>query len=337
MQSNLTQVLSQYPLKVKSVSLIADKGKKAAWSVSTSAGLKILKKAPSNKSRLLFLLKAVKHLQKNGAPIPNIVSTRAGRSYAQDGTGTCYVLSDSVSGKSPRYTDTTLVPIMKLMGKFHAASRGFSAPYPTGERSHLGKWEAGYVRHLERLESFKTAAARNGSEFAKLYLAHADSFIRQGKDALKWIQGDAYSKWVKKISAQKNLCHQDFAAGNLIQTGKGIYIIDMDSLTYDLPARDIRKIFNKVMKSTGWSADKAVAMLRAYHQSYPLTAEECRVIYADLLFPHLFYGLASKYFNKRQEWNSPKMLQKLKALVSSDKNRLQTLAAWDRIVSRALT
>ncbi len=48
-------------------------------------------------------------------------------------------------------------------------------------------------------------------------------------------------------------------------------------------------------------------MLRAYREAHPLSEEECQIVYADLMFPHLFYGLSSKYFNKRAEWNQDLM------------------------------
>ncbi|MGG4146296.1 CotS family spore coat protein [Paenibacillus algorifonticola] len=342
----ITGLMSQYPLQVKSIKLISDKRKKATWSLATSAGTKILKKAPVSKQRLLFLLQAIRHLQKNGAPIPRMVATTDGKDYAEDSSGSCYVLSDAAEGESPSYATGDLLLIMKELGKFHMASRGFQSTYTTNEREHLGSWGRSYAKHLDQLERFKGMAlsSRSGksgsissssSEFERLFLLHVDKFIDQGKAALHLIQSSPYTNWVNKVAVQRNLCHQDFAAANLIKTRQGLAIIDMDSLTFDLPARDIRKIFNKVMKKHGWSSSKAISMLRAYREVHPLSAEECSVIYADLLFPHLFYGLSSKYFNKRTEWNAPQTIQKLKALITSDRERQQMLASWDSIVKQS--
>ncbi|MBB3113685.1 spore coat-associated protein S [Paenibacillus phyllosphaerae] len=336
-QSQVTAILAQYPIQVKSVRIIQDKGKKAAWTVETSTGTKILKKSPARKERLLFLMQATKHLQNNGASIPRIVATREGVDFAEDANGACYVLSEAVQTTGRiGYTGEELNQIMREMAKFHIASRGFQANRGTKSRNHLGRWENGYQNHLDNLELFKALANRSSSTFSKLFMQHVDAYIKQGNEALAVIQGNAYRRWVNKVSVQRNLCHQDFAAGNLIKTSKGFYIIDMDSITLDLPARDIRKIFNKVMKKTGWSAVKATAMLRAYHERHPLTKEECSVIYADLLFPHLFYGLANKYFTGRLEWTLEVTNRKLGAMIQDDKNRLQMLAQWDTIVNNAL-
>lgn len=335
MQENVNSVnsiMSQYPLRVRKVQLISDKGKKATWTIVTGSGTKILKKSPATKKRLLFLIQAIKHLQKNGAPIPAMVTTRAGEEYSEDSSGNCYVLSDAVRGTKPTYKTSDLFTIMKELGKFHMASRGFQSNFTTNEREHLGGWPKSYARYIERLESYKKMA-KSSNEFEKLYLLHADNFISQGKEALKWIQSKYYTNWVNKVAAQRNLCHQDFAAANLIKTNKGMAIIDMDSLTFDLPARDIRKIFNKVMKKHGWSSSKAVLMLRAYREVHPLSDEECQIIYADLLFPHLFYGLSSKVFDKR--WNKPRTLIKFKALINSENERQQMLSSWKTIVKQS--
>ena len=63
-------------------------------------------------------------------------------------------------------------------------------------------------------------------------------------------------------------------------------------MTYDLPARDLRKIIGKnAEKSNRWSAEAVSEILGWYTEVNPLGAGEMEVLYADLLFPHWFYGL----------------------------------------------
>ncbi|XID93929.1 CotS family spore coat protein [Paenibacillaceae bacterium WGS1546] len=336
--ANPAEVLKQYPIVVRGVALLSWKGKKGTWAVKTDQGLKVLKKTSATKERQLFLNQAVQHLRRNGAPIPRLVRTRSGSDVAEL-NGACYVLSNAVQGSSPDYdTLSDLRDIMKTLGRFHRASRGFQAVGEGRERKHLGRWEDGYVRHLEELEAFKTQARRSGSSFSRLYLQYADVFIRHGQDALRMIRGGSYIRWVRKAEREKNLCHQDFAAGNLIRTSRGLYIIDMDSLTYDLPARDLRKIFNKVMKKKGWSMERTVTMLRAYHSVHPLSEDEYQVLRADLLFPHLFYGICSKYYKRPSaiEWDESKTLEKLRAMIRAEESKMQVLTRWDQVVQRAM-
>lgn len=339
MKPNTAEVLKQYPLAVRKIRLLSWKEKKGAWAVQTDRGLKVLKKSPASRARQRFLNEAVRHLRTNGAKIPNIVQTRGGSDIAEY-QGSCFILYDAVQGRSPEYdSPTELQQIMKTLGRFHLASRGFSGTDDGDERMHLGKWADGYTKHLEDMQRFKEQARGQSSRFSKVYLKHADTFIRHGQEALRTIQSGAYNQWVSKVEKQKNLCHQDFAAGNLIKTSKGMYVIDMDSLTYDLPARDLRKILNKVMKKKGWSLDRTVAMLKAYHSVHPLTANEYSVLKADLLFPHLFYGISSKYYKRRTErdWNAGKTMEKLGAMIRTEISKMNVLNQWDLVIKRVMS
>ncbi|WP_123041245.1 CotS family spore coat protein [Cohnella candidum] len=331
------EILKLFPLSARDCRLLSWKGKKAVWHVKTDQGAKILKKSPASEPRLRFLCQAVRHLRANGAPVPALVRARDGTDYVRLGEA-CYTLTDAVDGRSPEYgSPSELRRIMRTLGRFHLASRGFQGSGDGEERSHLGRWAEGYRKHLEDLEAFRRQARAAASPFDKLYLKHADEFIRQGREALETLNGDAYREWVAKIDRIKNLCHQDFASGNLILNADGIHVIDMDSLTYDLPARDLRKIFNKVMKKSGWNESKAAVMLQAYHAAHPLNESEYRVVKTDLLFPHLFYGISSKFFGRRMEsgWKDETALEKLKTMIRAETSKMEVLNRWDAIVRLA--
>lgn len=314
------------------------KKKKGVWKIYTNQGTKILKKSPLSKERMSFILSAIQHLQGKGIYLPDIIPTKSGSLFLEL-KGAYYIMSESIAGPPPSYDSIKdLEKIMQTLGRFHKASRGFQSPMEAKEREHLGKWAESYQKHINDLSQFKALAAKDSSLFSKLFLKHVDSFVNQGNQALQVIQSPAYLQWVEKVNQQKNLCHQDFAAGNLMKTKKGVAVIDMDSLTFDLPARDIRKIFNKVMKKKGWNISKASRMLESYHSAHPLTAEEYKVIYADLLFPHLFYGISSKYYqNRAKEWSSAKHLEKLKMNLRSEKSKEQVLSKWDKLVQKVIS
>ena len=117
------------------------------------------------------------------------------------------------------------------------------------------------------------------------------------------------------------MCHQDFAAGNLILTSSGLYVIDTDSITFDLPARDIRKLFNKIMKKSGKANSELAKKIINYYQSInPLIYDEWQVVKYDLMFPHLFLGAMSKYYNQREEsWTTEKYMQRIKEMIDVEK------------------
>jgi spore coat-associated protein S len=331
----IREILKAYPFQVKGIKMISYKGKKGVWSVLTDKGNKILKKSPAQKAgRVQFICKAVRHLRARGIELPAVIPTRSGSDFAER-QGAFYVLSEAYRGKSPEYDNSSdLAAIMKAMGKFHKASKGFTYKGKAGQREHLGKWDKSYAKHLDELRNFKSLAAKKNSPFCKLFLRHADRFIAEGNKALNIIRGSAYTNWVRKVKSEKNICHQDFASGNLLKTKQSMAIIDTDSFTYDLPARDLRKILNKVMKKKGWNRAKTISMLRAYQSVHPLSADEYKVLYADLLFPYLFNGIGSKYFKGRTgDWNSAKTLEKLKLMVRAELSKNKVLDKWTGITN----
>jgi len=74
---------------------------------------------------------------------------------------------------------------------------------------------------------------------------------------------------------------------------------DTDSITIDIPARDIRKLLNKIMKKNGkWNLEILRKFIRIYQSENPLSFSEWTV------FPHLFLGAMNKFYYKRdKEWS----------------------------------
>lgn len=327
----LDQVLAEYDINVNKITLETYKEKKGVWWVDTCQGKKILKKMPMSKDRLLFVLSAVEHLAANGVNLPEIIKNKDGALFVEY-EGATFVLSEAVSSKPPSYNiPSELAMIMRGMAGFHTASRGFQPPADAKIRSHLGVWPKTYLEQITDLESFREQASQNKSNiFDATYLEECDYFINLAKETLIALINSPYKKLVETADQKVNLCHQDFASGNLgLITKDSIYVFDTDGITYDLAARDVRKICNKVMKKRGgWDLNLFKDMLRAYNEVNPLTREEYETLFIDLRFPHLFYGIASKYYQSREkEWPENKFQQRLLTMVKTEKSKLAVLDA----------
>lgn len=327
----LDQVLAEYEVDVSKITLETYKEKKGVWWVDTGQGKKILKKMPMSRDRLLFILSAVEHLAANGVNLPKVIKTKNGALYVEI-DGATFVLSDAVSSKPPSYNiPAELAMIMRGMAGFHAASRCFQPPSEAKIRSHLGLWPKTYLEQITDLENFRELALQDKTNrFNAAYLAECDYFISLAKETLIALLNSPYKKLVEEGDQKVNLCHQDFASGNLGLVRKDcIYVFDTDGITYDLAARDVRKICNKVMKKRGgWDLNLFKEMIRAYNEINPLTREEYEVLFIDMRFPHLLYGIASKYYQSREkEWPENKFQQRLLTMVKTEKSKLAVLDA----------
>jgi len=327
------RALAYYPFEIIQIHLLSFKGKKAVWSVETDQGELIVKKVPFAPKNIEFMIHAIDYLRERGVRTPAVWRTMDGQGFAAV-DGEHFVVFEAVRGQSPEYeNDEELRLIMRGMAAFHRASRGIESPTGEFPSMLLYEREKDMTAQLERLEAWKAETALRGaqSEFERLFLDHADAFLTDGRKAVKLLEESGFEQWVAQTSTVKTLCHQDFAAGNLAIGEDGfLYVYDMDSLTVDVPIRDLRKILNKVMKKDcAWSLERMLFMLRSYQEEHALTEHHYRSLAADLLFPHLFYGQISKYYERReQSWTERKHIEKLAEMIATEHSKRDVLEAF---------
>lgn len=337
----LSEVLERYPYTVKGIRTESYKQKKGVWWVETTKGFRILKKHPNSEPVLRFLLSAILHLQNKGIHIPRVNETIDGDLYVKLGD-TCFMLIDAVEGVNPDYKKPEeLNAIVREMGRFHHASVGFISPDDSKARQHLGNWQQDFSADADRLKEFYNEEKNKTvhKEFGEIVLEVFPSFLQRMEASIAGLDGPEYAAWVNKVETNGGLCHQDFAAGNILlnPTGK-VYILDTDSLTIDLPARDIRKLLNKVMKKNGkWDPALLETVIRAYQQANPLSIDEWAVLKLDLTFPHLFAGIMDKYYRQREkDWTESKYLSRLKEMIAVERSLEEVLKKYDAIIRKGV-
>lgn len=332
----LNEVLSNYDITVLETKNESYKDKKGVWWVYTPKGNKILKKVSNSEDTLKYIVSAVKHLTENGILLPKINKTKTGDHYVKIDK-TCFILLDIVEGKNPSYNSLKeLKEIVRGLAKFHKASAGFFPPTESKPKIHLGTWIEDYSEQIEDMNNFYNAevSSKENSEIGRTIIKEFPYFYKMGKKSIEGLKGSEYAEWVDKAAKTGCLCHQDFAAGNLFLNGSDLFIIDTDSITVDIPARDIRKLVNKIMKKNGkWDANLAKSIFEYYQQENPLTLSESEVIRLDLLFPHLFIGAMNKYYYKRdKEWTTEKYLKKIKEMAEIERSKVSILENFDSLV-----
>ncbi|AOZ94429.1 CotS family spore coat protein [Paenibacillus crassostreae] len=328
------KVMGYYPMKVKNIYLISFKGKKAVWSVDTDIGEVIMKKVPFELVGLEFMTFAIDYLRNNGIHTPGVYKTTNGESWV-DLEGEYFVIFESVHGRSPEYEHKEeLRMIMHGMASFHKASSGINSPTDEYPSFLLTEWEKDMTKRSDRLEAWKVEIAQKADKntFDQIFLQHIDEFLVQCKSSLAMFEQSGFTNWVEHTKITKTLCHQDYAAGNLaIGSDNHLYVFDMDSLTVDVPIRDMRKILNKVMKKreSGWDLELMLTMMKAYQEVNPLTKEQYHALVADLLYPHLIYGQVNKYYGHREEqWTEKKHIERLKDMIATEKSKGIVLQAF---------
>ncbi|MBB6632635.1 CotS family spore coat protein [Cohnella thailandensis] len=335
------KAVSHYPIKADKIMLLSFKGPKSVWAIQTDAGEAILKKIPISEERLKFMIHAIEYLKGNGVRTPGVFRTKTGESYVRS-DGENFILLEAIRGRSPEYEiEEELLLVLKGMALFHKASRGIEVPPGTKATSHLGEWNEDFAKRINQLEQWQQERSRatHKTEFDVLFLKHADALLEQARSSLDLLDQPPYRQWVEAAKTEKWLNHQDYAAGNLAITATGeLYVYDMDSLTFDLPVRDIRKILNKVMKKRDrWDLELMVKMLKAYQEVHPLTKDQYSVLMADLRFPHLFYGQVSKYYQNREPgWTPHKHVSRLNDMIAAETSKEAVLQSFESRIDEVI-
>ena len=79
-------------------------------------------------------------------------------------------------------------------------------------------------------------------------------------------------------------------------------MLDLDGVTYDLAARDLRKIIGKQSEDgDGWNKDRVGRIVGWYEGGRKLSAEEKEILAIDLLFPHWFFAEVKNMYKKNKQ------------------------------------
>jgi spore coat-associated protein S len=338
-KEDLESILVRYDIEVIDIRTESYKNKKGVWWIKTPGGYSILKKHSNSDKTLDFIIAAVEYLQGKGIRIPKVIPASNGEKYVCL-NNCCYVLNEAIPGVNPSYSSREqLEKVVRELAAFHKASTGFVPPQGCKPRIHLGSWPKTYRERTDKLSSYhalENSAAVHG-DFGTTILEEFGYFLQRARDSIIGLESSFYWQWVENSKKTGGLCHQDFAAGNLILTEAGeMYVLDIDSITMDIPVRDIRKLLLKVMKKRGcWEAGLTKDILAWYQAENPLEYRQWQVLKWELMHPHLFSGIMTKYYEKREEsWTHAKYHRRLKEMVKVEKTIQPVIEGFETLIPR---
>jgi len=295
-------VLKEYNLIPVKVSVIQSGSIKTVWKVETQSHMLCLKRLKQTYDRALFSVNAQIHIKKSGGKVPAIVPAANKQSIVQY-NDQLFVLYEWIAGKDLNFLNASDLPsAVQGLAEFHIASKGYETVGSARISSKLGKWPEQYLSMQNKFTSWKDTAQSNASSSShSSYLQHVDAITDIANRALEYLNKSSYASLTAPGSSSIVLCHQDYGKGNAISTDKGVFVLDLDGVTFDLPARDLRKIIGKLSENKGqWDVNTIHRVVELYCKTNPLPIEEKKVLYIDLLYPHWFYGLVkNQYLNNK--------------------------------------
>lgn len=298
-----TVMIEYWDIHVQSIELIQGGQMALVWKLLTDRGPLCLKRIHRPEKKALFSIYAQDYLAEKGTHVPGIIANRKGRLYTKQGPF-LFVVYDWIEGR-PFDTSVSedLARMMQGLARYHLDSTGYTPPEGIPVFTKLGQWPKHYMKRCLQMESWKLIARQTPDDpFCRLYLAEIDAPIHSGADTLKKLIASGYSDWVQESRESPGLCHQDYGTGNTLLSDDQTWIIDLDTTTFDLPVRDLRKMIIPLMGDQGeWDEELFRSMIQAYEDVRPLTQVQKKIMLTDMLFPYELYETVNEKFGRKND------------------------------------
>jgi CotS family spore coat protein len=288
------KVLTHYDLKVSKMEVITTKADKGGliWKIETDKGPKSLKLLHRRPTRSLFSLGAQEYfVDVKKARVPPIVKTKDGMNYVEAGNKLWFI-AEWITPLAPVAKDLTgAKQLCYALGEFHKLSKGYVPPKKGEIASRLYKWPKSYEKMIIKMDWFRNIARAYPEMSASAeVLKVVDYFEEHAKQGLERLKQSKYEELTKRGNAAWGLVHQDYGWSNGQMGAKGMWIIDLDGVAFDLPIRDLRKLITGTMADLfKWDIDWVREMIKSYHEANPISPELYDILWIDLAMPNEFY------------------------------------------------
>lgn len=205
-----------------------------------------------------------------------------------------YVLYQWIDGKGSRLQNRNdLESIIQVMGQLHYASRELDYPVDVKIYNHL-HWKTEYKQRLKSIEVWYSKHKESKLEKDVIINSNLSFFYKIGKKALKELKKSSYQDYMKDLFSAKSLVHGDLHHKNLIYKDNVLTLIDFEDVRYDLPSKDLLRIYSMYTKKNPFQKKTFRSMMKIYNDNNPLPPEVKNIVTIDLLFPHIFERMLRK-------------------------------------------
>ncbi|MBU3144402.1 CotS family spore coat protein [Clostridium sp. CF012] len=320
------KVLLEYKIMPENLKLFQSKGLKTLWRFMYKNTTLCLKRLNQSLEQALFSVNAQIYIFKNGGNVPKVYPNAKGNPITEY-NGQLFVLYSWIDGRDMNLEDPKdLALALQSLSKFHADSIGYEPPTTAIISSKLGNWPKQYESMKNRMLKIKEVCIQNPNNTSfSTYVKTVGPIVEICDKTINLINNSPYNALCSIKQNKSCLCHQDFGTGNVMLSQKTGFVIDLDSVTYDLPARDLRKIIGKrMMKFNDFSIKNIETILNFYEININLSPTHREVLKIDLMFPHWFFGLIKTIHKSDEVINS----DKISSIAKFEQNKFSVLQKW---------
>lgn len=320
------EVLQKYGISPQHISIIQSGTIKTVWKVKANDRFLCLKRLKQTYDKALFSVNAQIYMKNNGGSVPGIILDKNNKPIVEH-NNQLFVVYEWLEGRDLNFSNPGDFKLaLEGLAKFHISSKGYESAEASRTSTKLGKWPDQYASMRNKFIAWKEVSSNNLSQsHYNTFFRVSDSMISLANMALDYIGKSTYDNLTSTGSKSIVLCHQDYGKGNAILAGDKIIVLDLDGVTFDLPARDLRKLIGKEAENKGrWVLQNIDNVYNIYTTVNPLSSEEKRILYIDLLYPHWFYGLVKNLFQNNKPIKSSE-IERMARLEESKVSLLKSL------------
>jgi len=326
LQDIARSVLARYDVDPVKIQVIQQGDIKTVWKVFTGKGVFCLKRLKQTEEKALFSVEAQRYIKSKDGNVPGVILNKTHEAIT-DMNNELFVLYEWIEGKQLNFDNKEdFMAAMEGLAHFHKFSKGYQPPESARVSTKIAKWPDQYRSMQSRLSEWKSISSQKaGTAVYDAYLEWVDPIMALGEKAIQYLEDSSYSSLSIPGSQAIVLCHQDYGKGNGLLTPGGVWILDMDGVTFELAARDLRKIILKTMENQGkWHEESMMEILSWYEKANTLSMEEKKMVYIDTLFPHSFFGTVKNQFIKNKPVKATS-IERIGKIEMSKENSLKSL------------
>lgn len=328
-RKNVSQGLKLWGLKAQKVTRV-----RSVFRVLTAEGEYSLKATHDSPERIYFFDSVLRYVQKKGflhlSPYIHTLNNEPFAVFA----GENLVLTPWVGNGEIRYRSLAeILAAVKVLANFHQLAEGYQPEAGIKVRDKQGKWVEKLAQRCGDIEFYLEQAEKKQGEFDKYFLKHADWIWGHTKEAFQMLRDSEYQNKVLKSKETVQICHGDPASRNFVINRRGqVYLIDFDSLKFDLPVIDLWRFFRRIMSRDQWDLQLSKELLNTYTQVRTLDSTDYQLLAILLRFPEKIWRILHKYYEKRGRngWSEERYLRKLKELLQQSTARDKFLQQFSR-------
>lgn len=307
-------VEDNYNIKVSSIEKI-----KNVYKITEDEKQYCLKVVKYQLSHFMFILGAIKHLQKNGfSRIPEIIKTKENSDYIALMKFHAY-LTPWISARTCNYDNPLdLETAARKLAELHVKSQDFHVKEFMQPRIGWFKWIETFSTRRDEILDFRRriSSKESRSEFDELYFSIMEEELERAALSIENLYDSDYLFTMRRHFERKGFCHHDYAHHNvLIDDMNEINIIDFDYCILDTHLHDLSSILLRSMKNGKWDGEIARYILCNYNDVNPIEEDELPIMAAFMEFPQDYWQTGIQYYWEQQPWGEEFFVKKLQKIM----------------------